>query len=133
MPPDRAGCGHLVSSQCSGYVYGISARSLKPPEGGTRRKRCMGTLTGALPLPAMLAPHQRSRVHNQNSQGGVRVQRAQAGEETAVRESVEPYRSKVFSTVHRIARQRNGVEDIAQQVFAKVYFSLKDFDFGSSL
>jgi RNA polymerase sigma-70 factor (ECF subfamily) len=30
-------------------------------------------------------------------------------------------------------RQRNDVEDIAQQVFSKVYFSIKNFDFRSSL
>jgi len=46
---------------------------------------------------------------------------------------VERYQSKVFSIVHGIVRQRNDVEDIAQQVFAKVYFSLRNFDFRSSL
>jgi len=39
----------------------------------------------------------------------------------------------VFSIIHGIVRQRNDVEDIAQQVFAKVYLSLKSFDFRSSL
>jgi RNA polymerase sigma-70 factor (ECF subfamily) len=46
---------------------------------------------------------------------------------------VERYQSKVFSIIHGIVRQRNDVEDIAQQVFAKVYVSLKNFDFRSSL
>src|ERR1700722_12765218 len=40
---------------------------------------------------------------------------------------------KVFSIIHGIVRQRNDVEDIAQQVFAKVYFSIRSFDFRSSL
>ena len=61
------------------------------------------------------------------------VRRAQAGDETAFREIVESYQSKVFSIIHGIVRQRNDVEDIAQQVFAKVYFSIKNFDFRSSL
>ena len=61
------------------------------------------------------------------------VQRAQAGEETAFREIVERYQSKVFSIIHGVVRQRNDVEDIAQQVFAKVYLSIKSFDFRSSL
>jgi len=61
------------------------------------------------------------------------VQRAQAGEEAAFREIVERYQSKVFSIIHGIVRQRNDVEDIAQQVFAKVYLSIKNFDFRSSL
>jgi RNA polymerase sigma-70 factor (ECF subfamily) len=39
----------------------------------------------------------------------------------------------VFSIIHGIVRQRNDVEDIAQQVFAKVYFSIRNFDFRSSL
>ena len=69
----------------------------------------------------------------QNSQEGALVQRAQRGEDAAFREIVERYQTKVFSIIHGIVRQRNDVEDIAQQVFAKVYFSLAKFDFRSSL
>jgi len=61
------------------------------------------------------------------------VRRAQSGDEAAFREIVERYQSKVFSIIHGIVRQRNDVEDIAQQVFAKVYFSIRNFDFRSSL
>ena len=93
----------------------------------------MGTLTGALPLPALAGGHQKSRVDYQNTQEGLLVRRAQAGDETAFREIVERYQSKVFSIIHGIVRQRNDVEDIAQQVFAKVYFSIRNFDFRSSL
>lgn len=69
----------------------------------------------------------------QNSQEGTLVRRAQSGDEVAFREIVERYQSKVFSIIHGIVRQRNDVEDIAQQVFTKVYFSLRNFDFRSSL
>ena len=93
----------------------------------------MGTLTGALPLPALAGQRQRVRVDYQNTQEGILVQRAQSGDESAFREIVERYQSKVFSIIHGIVRQRNDVEDIAQQVFAKVYFSLRNFDFRSSL
>jgi RNA polymerase sigma-70 factor (ECF subfamily) len=93
----------------------------------------MGTLTGALPLPAIAGQHLRSRVDYQNTQEGILVKRAQAGDEAAFRDIVERYQSKVFSIIHGIVRQRNDVEDIAQQVFAKVYFSIKNFDFRSSL
>jgi RNA polymerase sigma-70 factor (ECF subfamily) len=68
-----------------------------------------------------------------NTPEGALVRRAQAGDEAAFREVVERYQSKVFSIIHGIVRQRNDVEDIAQQVFAKVYLSLKSFDFRSSL
>ena len=94
----------------------------------------MGTLTGALPLPAFgTGIATKTRVDYQNTQEGALVRRAQAGEEAAFREIVEHYQSKVFSIIHGIVRQRNDVEDIAQQVFAKVYFSIRNFDFRSSL
>src|SRR5215468_1614106 len=99
-----------------------------------RPKRCMGTLSGALPLPAFgNKVAAKSRVDYQNTPEGALVQRAQAGDESAFREIVERYQSKVFSIIHGIVRQRNDVEDIAQQVFTKVYSSLKSFDFRSSL
>src|SRR6202023_1729253 len=69
----------------------------------------------------------------QNTQEGALVQRAQSGDETAFQELVEKYQSKVFSIIHGIVRHRNDVEDIAQQVFAKVFFSIRNFDFRSSL
>src|SRR5499427_4833208 len=94
----------------------------------------MGSVTGVLPLPAFGAKAAaKSRVEYENTPEGALVRRAQAGEEPAFREIVERYQSKVFSIIHGIVRQRNDVEDIAQQVFAKVYLSLKSFDFRSSL
>src|SRR5580698_414555 len=94
----------------------------------------MGTLIEALPLPALgRKVAARTRVDYENTQEGVLVRRAQSGDEVAFREIVERYQSKVFSIIHGIVRQRNDVEDIAQQVFAKVYFSICSFDFRSSL
>jgi len=61
------------------------------------------------------------------------VRRAQSGDQAAFRQIVERYQSKVFAIIHGILRNRNDVEDIAQQVFTKVYFALKGFDFRSSL
>jgi len=72
-------------------------------------------------------------VDYQNTQEGALVRRAQSGDEAAFREIVEKYQSKVFSIIHGIVRHRNDVEDIAQQVFTKVYFSIRNFDFRSSL
>src|SRR5258707_14670775 len=94
----------------------------------------MGTLTGVLTLPGFGSKvAAKSRVDYQSTPEGALVSRAQSGDETAFREIVERYQSKVFSIIHGIVRQRNDVEDIAQQVFAKVYFSLRNFDFRSSL
>jgi RNA polymerase sigma-70 factor, ECF subfamily len=93
----------------------------------------MGTLTNALPLPAFgSAVEVKGRVDYENTPEGALVRRAQSGDESAFRELVEKYQSKVFSIIHGIVRQKNDVEDIAQQVFAKIYFSIKNFDFRSS-
>jgi RNA polymerase sigma-70 factor, ECF subfamily len=94
----------------------------------------MGTLTGVLPATGFGSKvAAKAKVDYQSTPEGLLVQRAQAGEEAAFREIVERYQSKVFSIIHGIVRQRNDVEDIAQQVFAKVYLSLRNFDFRSSL
>jgi RNA polymerase sigma-70 factor (ECF subfamily) len=94
----------------------------------------MGTQAGALTFPGFGSKvAARSRVDYENTPEGALVRRAQSGEEAAFREIVERYQSKVFSIIHGIVRHRNDVEDIAQQVFAKVYLSLKNFDFRSSL
>src|SRR5271165_2235805 len=99
-----------------------------------RRNRCMATLTGVLTVPGFGSKvAAKPRVDYQNTPEGALVQRAQTGDEAAFREIVERYQSKVFSIIHGIVRQRNDVEDIAQQVFAKVYMSLRNFDFRSSL
>src|SRR5215813_7271668 len=94
----------------------------------------MGSLSGVLAIPGFGSKvAAKTRVDYQNTQEGALVRRAQAGEEAAFREIVERYQSKVFSIIHGIVRQRNDVEDIAQQVFAKVYLSIRNFDFRSSL
>jgi RNA polymerase sigma-70 factor (ECF subfamily) len=94
----------------------------------------MGTLSGALTISRIgSAVAAKSKVDYQNTVEGALVRRAQAGEDAAFREIVERYQSKVFSIIHGIVRQRNDVEDIAQQVFAKVYLSIRSFDFRSSL
>jgi len=72
-------------------------------------------------------------VDHKNSEEAALVRRVQARDEMAFREIVERYQSKVFSIIFGILRNRNDAEDIAQQVFAKVYFSIKNFDFRSSL
>ena len=94
----------------------------------------MGSLSNVLPLPVFgKKTLVRTRVDYENTPEGTLVRRAQAGDDSAFREIVEKYQSKVFSIIHGIVRQRNDVEDIAQQVFAKVYFSIRNFDFRSSM
>jgi RNA polymerase sigma-70 factor (ECF subfamily) len=88
-----------------------------------------------LPFPAAVGEgtRARTRVDHKTSEEAALVRRVQARDEMAFREVVERYQSKVFSIIFGILRNRNDAEDIAQQVFAKVYFSIKSFDFRSSL
>jgi RNA polymerase sigma-70 factor (ECF subfamily) len=72
-------------------------------------------------------------VDHKTSDEAALVRRVQQGDDMAFREMVDRYQSKVFSIIYGILRNRNDAEDIAQQVFAKIYFSIKNFDFRSSL
>jgi RNA polymerase sigma-70 factor (ECF subfamily) len=72
-------------------------------------------------------------VDYRNSEEALLVRRVQSGDELAFREIVDRYQSKVFSIIYGILRNHNDAEDIAQQVFAKIYFSIRNFDFRSSL
>jgi RNA polymerase sigma-70 factor, ECF subfamily len=92
------------------------------------------SINGVLNFPAVgEKPRTRARVDHKTSDEAALVRRVQAGDELAFREIVERYQSKVFSIIYGILRNHNDAEDIAQQVFAKVYFSIKGFDFRSSV
>ena len=56
------------------------------------------------------------------------VQRAQRGDKDAFEMLVAKHQGRVFAVAGGILRSREDVEDIAQQVFMKAYFSLKRFD-----
>ena len=97
----------------------------------------MGGLSEALQFPAAgtrtRALPSRTRVDHKNSDEAALVKRVQARDEMAFREIVDRYQAKVFSIIYGILRNHNDAEDIAQQVFAKIYFSIRNFDFRSSL
>ena len=56
------------------------------------------------------------------------VRLAQSGAEAAFEELVRRHQQRVFALVGSILRKQEDVEDIAQQVFLKVYLSIKKFD-----
>ena len=70
---------------------------------------------------------------HKNGEEAALVRRIQARDDLAFREIVDRYQAKVFSIIYGILRNHNDAEDIAQQVFSKVYFSIGSFDFRSSL
>jgi RNA polymerase sigma-70 factor (ECF subfamily) len=60
------------------------------------------------------------------------VRRAQAGDVAAYEELLRTHQQRVFAVVGSILRRREDIEDVAQQVFIKAYFSLKRFDLRSA-
>ncbi|HKD71883.1 MAG TPA: sigma-70 family RNA polymerase sigma factor [Candidatus Acidoferrum sp.] len=56
------------------------------------------------------------------------VKRAQKEDKEAFEELVRRHQARVFAVAGGILRNKEDVEDIAQQVFLKAYFSLKRFD-----
>src|ERR1700741_1180435 len=94
----------------------------------------MSGLASVLPIPATAEKSRtKAKVENRYSDEALLVQRVKARDELAFREIVERYQAKVYSIIYGILRNRNDAEDIAQQVFAKVYFSIGNFDSRSSL
>jgi RNA polymerase sigma-70 factor (ECF subfamily) len=51
-----------------------------------------------------------------------------AGDQIAFQEVVERYQSRIFRVIYGILRNRADADEIAQEVFAKVYFSMRTFD-----
>jgi RNA polymerase sigma-70 factor (ECF subfamily) len=94
----------------------------------------MSGLSEVLQFPAVGGrARTKTRVDHKTSEESDLVRRVQARDEIAFKEIVERHQAKVFSIIYGILRNRNDAEDIAQQVFAKIYFSIRNFDFRSSL
>jgi RNA polymerase sigma-70 factor (ECF subfamily) len=95
----------------------------------------MSGLSAILPFPVVTGENTRTKtkLDHRTTEEAALVRRVQAQDEMAFREIVDRYQAKVFSIIYGILRNRNDAEDIAQQVFAKIYFSIKNFDFRSSL
>jgi RNA polymerase sigma-70 factor (ECF subfamily) len=92
----------------------------------TRMARVPKAVASALALPAVAkaAAVKASGVADDREL----VRRAQAEDQGAFEELVRRHQQRVAAVAGGILRQREDVEDIAQQVFVKAYFSLKRFD-----
>src|ERR1043166_3708193 len=87
-------------------------------------------MEAALPVPEVLeAPAPTTGLEWETAL----VKRCQNGDRDAFRLLVERYQGRVFSIAHTLVRSRADVEDIAQQVFTKVFFRIRDFDFRAAL
>jgi RNA polymerase sigma-70 factor (ECF subfamily) len=76
---------------------------------------------GAVPVPA-------SKITVGATPDRELVRRAQGEDKEAFEELIRRHQQRVFAVASGILRRREDVEDIAQQVFVKAYFSLKRFD-----
>jgi len=56
------------------------------------------------------------------------VRQAQKGDKAAFELLVQRHQQRVFAVARGILKRQEDVEDVAQQVFVKAYFSLKRFD-----
>ena len=56
------------------------------------------------------------------------VRRCLAGEPTACREMVERFQGDVFAVCHRILSHAQDAEDVTQEVFLRIFRSLKRWD-----
>lgn len=61
------------------------------------------------------------------------IRRLQAHDELAFADVVERYQAKIFSIIYGLLRNHNDAEDIAQQVFSKIYSAIRSFDSRSCL
>ena len=83
-----------------------------------------------MPIPEVLAP---VRAAPEADWEIVLVRNCQAGDPEAFRLLVERYQRRVFSIAHSLIWKSADVEDVAQQVFTKVYFAIRNFDSRSAL
>ena len=52
------------------------------------------------------------------------VKRAQTGDRAAFNEIVRAYRKRILGTISRLIARPDDVEDVGQEVFIRLYFSL---------
>jgi len=60
------------------------------------------------------------------------IKAAQKGDGEAFGFLVERYQRRIFSLVHHLVRQREDVEDLAQEVFIKAFRSVRSYNFQAS-
>ncbi|MGH9406571.1 MAG: RNA polymerase sigma factor [Terriglobia bacterium] len=57
------------------------------------------------------------------------IRRAQAGDEEAFTHLMERYQRRVFSLVFHLVRERSEGEDLAQEIFVKVFRAIRSYNF----
>ena len=83
--------------------------------------------TGAVALPGLATVADEAGKSRRDNDREL-VKQAQKEDKEAFEELVRRHQARVFAVAGGILRNKEDVEDIAQQVFLKAYFSLKRFD-----
>ncbi|MBI1895452.1 MAG: helix-turn-helix domain-containing protein, partial [Acidobacteria bacterium] len=52
------------------------------------------------------------------------IENARAGDDAAFNQVVSAYRKRIFGTISRLIGRPEDVEDVAQEVFVRLYYSL---------
>jgi RNA polymerase sigma-70 factor (ECF subfamily) len=86
------------------------------------------TMNPACPLKTLAAPVEQRKIQKCDL-----VRRLRTGDDAAFRELIERYKSKVYRAAYGILRNPEDADEIAQETFAKVYFSINGFNGRSSL
>jgi RNA polymerase sigma-70 factor, ECF subfamily len=60
------------------------------------------------------------------------IRRAQTGDEQAFSLLVQRYQRKIFSLVYHLVRRPDDVEDLAQEIFIKVFRAIQSYNFRAS-
>jgi RNA polymerase sigma-70 factor, ECF subfamily len=87
----------------------------------------------AIPVPGVLDAAPSSSSASGTTWERELVRNCQKGDPDAFRLLVERYQGRVFSIAHTLVRSRADVEDVAQQVFTKVYLRISSFDSRAAL
>ena len=94
----------------------------------------MYAATFEMAVPTRSCPKRREEPANARQTDDIGLaRRIQAGDQPAFRELVERCQSKIHRVIYGILRNRADAEEIAQEVFAKVYCSIETFDGRSTL
>ena len=93
---------------------------------------CTSTLEYPNPARLCVRPLQEQAKEPDTAEAEL-IQRLKAGDEATFREIVERFGSKIHRVAYGILRNREDADDIAQEVFTKVYFSIQAFEARSSL
>jgi RNA polymerase sigma-70 factor, ECF subfamily len=68
----------------------------------------------------------------QDAQEASWIRRAQAGDQEAFGVLVERYQRKIFSLIFHLVRRQDEVEDLAQEVFIKIFKAIRSYNFRAS-